>query len=79
MSRQLRSWTDLYRHGEGLARMAKSLETQYHNCMEEGNIPMALSWQEAYRKMTNSCVDVAKTVLHVEEIVKGKQYISTVQ
>jgi len=75
MTRQLRSWTDLYRHGEGLARMAKSLETQYNTAEEDGNHAMMVIWQEAFRKMTNSCIDVAKTVLAVEEIVKGKQVI----
>lgn len=71
-----RSWTDLYRHGETLARLAKSLETNYNNAMEEGNLSMALSWQEAARKMTNSCVDIAKTVLGVEEIVKGRKIVA---
>ena len=70
-----RSWTDLYRHGETLARLAKSLETNYNNAMDEGDLHMALSWQEAARKMTNSCIAVAMTVLGVEDIVKGKQVI----
>ena len=41
--------------------------------MDEGDLHMALSWHEAARKMTMNCVDIAKTVLGVEEIVKGKK------
>lgn len=32
-------------------------------------------WAEALRKITNDCVSIAKTVLGVEEIVKGKSKI----
>ncbi len=52
---------------------AKMLKTNMVRCQEEGDYPMVLQWQEALRKMTNSCVDIAKTVLGVEEIVKGKK------
>ncbi len=71
-----RSWTDLYMHGERLSYISKSLYTQYKNAEEQGNKNMMLQWQEAFRKMTNSTVDVAKTVLAVEEIVKGKRIIN---
>jgi len=33
---------------------------------------MMIAWAECLRKNTMNCVDVAKTVLGVEEILKGK-------
>jgi len=32
-------------------------------------------WGEALRKVTMNCQDIAKTVLQVEAIVKGKQRV----
>ncbi len=62
-------------HGERLAWTAKMLSTNLKKSQEDEDYPMVLQWQEALRKMTNSCVDIAKTVLGVEELVKGKTVI----
>ena len=75
MTRPSRSWTDLYVHGEKMYDTAKMLHTNMTNAQEREDYPMVVVWQEAFRKMTNSCVAVAMTVLAVEDIVKGKQVI----
>jgi len=33
-------------------------------------------WGEALRKATMNCVEIAKIVLHVEEIVNGKRALN---
>jgi len=67
-----RSWHDLYRHGERLGYVCKSFNTQFKNAEERDDHEAMRIWGEALRKATMNCVEVAKTVLAVEEIVKGK-------
>jgi len=76
MTRPSRSWTDLYAHGERLNTTIKMLNTNMLKDQEDGNYSMVLQWQEAIRKYTMNCVDVAKTVLGVEEIVRGKKIVA---
>jgi len=66
------SWTNLYRHGQRLNVLCKSFMTQFKNAEDREDHPMMIIWGEALRKATANCVEVAKTVLAVEEIVKGK-------
>jgi len=40
---------------------------------EDDNKDLMIIYGEALRKVTMNCVDVAKTVLGVEEIVNGKK------
>ena len=47
--------------------------TEFRKAEEEGNDELMIIWGEALRKVTMNCVDIAKTVLGVEEIVKGKR------
>jgi len=46
--------------------------TQFKNAEERDDHAMMIIWGEALRKTTANCVEVAKTVLGVEEIVKAK-------
>ena len=47
--------------------------TEFKKAEEEDNEAMMQIWGECLRKVTMNCVDIAKTVLHVEEIVNGKK------
>ena len=67
------SWHDLYWHGRNLAYVCKSFRTQFKHAEEEGDHEQMKSWGEALRKTTVNCVEIAKTVLQVEAIVKGKK------
>jgi len=64
------SWTNLYSHGIRLNTLCKSFFTQFKKAEESEDYSMMLVWGEALRKTTANCVEVAKTVLGVEEIVK---------
>ena len=66
-------FTDLYAHGRKLNTIAKSSLTKFKHCMEEGDFIQAIQWSESFRKATMNCVDVAKIVLGVQEILKGKK------
>ena len=67
------AWHDLYWHGQNLAYIIKAFRTRFKAAVEEGDEAKMLKWGEAVRKKTVNCVDIAKTVLGVEEIVKGKK------
>jgi len=67
------SFTNLYKHGQRLNTLCKKFFTEFKKAEEENNEYMMLAYAEALRKATMNCVDVAKTVLAVEEIVKGKK------
>ena len=75
MTRPSRSWLDLYVHGENLMMLCKAFRTKFQNAEEEDNTNMMIQWGEALRKTTMNCQDIAKTVLGVEELVKGKTVI----
>ena len=70
-----KSWTDLYTHGERLNWLCRSALKKFKSAEEAGDNLMMIAWAESFRKCTMNCVDVAKTVLAVEEIVKGKNII----
>jgi len=59
-------------HGQNLATVCKRFMTEFKKAEEEDNEELMIIWGEALRKVTMNCVDVAKTVLGVEEIVKAK-------
>ena len=59
---------------DGIDRAQKA-EIEFKNAEEEGNTNMMIQWGEALRKTTMNCQDIAKTVLGVEELVKGKTVI----
>jgi len=63
-------WTDLYTHGERLNWLCKRFYTCFKTAEENDDSAMMICYGEALRKVTMNCVDVAKTVLGVEEIVK---------
>jgi len=65
-------FTDLYKHGTRLNTVCKRFMTEFKKAEEEDDYEMMRIWGEALRKVTMNCVDVAKTVLGVEEIVKAK-------
>jgi len=66
------SWTNLYKHGQSLNTVCKRFITEFRKAEKEDNEELMRIWGEALRKVTMNCVDVAKTVLGVEEIVKAK-------
>jgi len=68
-----KSWTDLYTHGEHLNRVCKKFMTEFRKAEEEDNEAMMIIYGEALRKVTMNCVDIAKVVLKVEELVYGKK------
>jgi len=70
-----RAWHDLYMHGENLSYVCKAFRTKFNHAEEDDNEEGMRIWGEALRKVTNDCVAIAKTVLGVEEIVKGKAKI----
>ena len=55
--------------------LCRSFKTQFQNAEEKEDYGMMQIWGDALRKTTMNCADLAKTVLGVEEIVKGKQVI----
>jgi len=65
-----RPFHDLYMHGEHLNAVCKKAFSEFKRAEKEGNESMMIAWGECLRKVTMNCVDVAKTVLGVEEIVK---------
>ena len=67
------SFTNLYKHGQRLNSICKKAFTEFKKAEEEDNEDMMIIWGECLRKVTMNCVDIAKTVLAVEEIVKGKR------
>jgi len=70
-----KSFTDLYAHGAKLNSLAKSAFKKFKHAEERGDDLGMIAWAESFRKCTMNCVDVAKTVLAVEEIVKGKNIL----
>jgi len=65
-------FTDLYRHGARLNTVAKRFFTEFKKCEESEDFEMMRCWAECYRKITMNIVEIAKTVLSVEELIKGK-------
>jgi len=65
-------WTDLYKHGQNLNTVCKKFLTEFKKAEKEDNEDLMIIYGEALRKVTMNCVDIAKTVLGVEEIVKAK-------
>ena len=68
-----KSFTDLYTHGAKLNALAKSAFKKFKHYSEQGDTVMAIAWAESFRKATMNCVDVAKCVLGVESLLKGKK------
>lgn len=52
--------------------LCKSFYKKFKHAEEADDQEWMLAWGEAFRKVTNDTVAIAKTVLKVEEIVKGK-------
>ena len=65
-------WHDLYTHGERINFVCKSFDKKFRHAERDDNEAMMQIWGEALRKATMNCVDIAKTVLGVEEIIKGR-------
>jgi len=76
MSDEDAAWHDLYWHGRNLAYVCKAFKTKFKHAKERDDEHMMQVWAEALRKNTQNCVDIAKTVLGVEEIVKGKKIVA---
>jgi len=66
------SWTNLYKHGQNLNTVCKRFMTEFRKAEKEDNENLMIIYGEALRKVTMNTVDIAKTVLGVEEIVKAK-------
>jgi len=62
----------LYTHGEKLNWLCQSFYKKFKHAEERDDHEWMLAWGEALRKCTNDVVAIAKTVLAVEDIVKGK-------
>jgi len=65
-------FTDLYKHGIRLNTVCKRFITEFKKAEKNEDDEMMRVWGEALRKVTMNCVDIAKVVLDIEEIVKGK-------
>jgi len=66
-------FTDLYKHGQRLNTLCKKFMTEFKKAEERDDDAMLIAWGESLRKATMNCVDVAKIVLAVEEIITGKK------
>jgi len=66
------SFTNLYKHGQRLNTLCKKFFTEFKKAEETDNSDLMIIYGEALRKVTMNTVEIAKTVLGVEEIVKGK-------
>jgi len=66
-------FTNLYNHGRKLNTLSKSAFTKFKSCLESGDSMMAIAWAESYRKTVMNIVDIAKIVLGVEQVLKGKK------
>lgn len=65
-------FTNLYSHGIKMNTVAKRYFSLFKTAVEEDNEAMILQWGECFRKQVMEVVSVAKTVLSVEELIKGK-------
>jgi len=63
------NWTNLYTHGERLGWLCKRFFTLFKKAVDENDENRMIMYGEALRKVTMNCVEIAKTVLGVEEIV----------
>jgi len=70
------SWHDLYWHGQNLAYVCKGFRTKYKHAQENDDEEAMRIWGEALRKITMNTVEIAKTVLGVEEILKGRKIVA---
>ena len=66
------NWHDLYSDGIRLEYILKQLMKKYKKATKD-NEPMAIVYAESIRKITHEKVDIAKTVLGVEQIIKDKK------
>jgi len=67
-----KSFTDLYSHGQRLNTLCKKFFTEFKNAEDRDDSAMMIIWGEALRKATMNTVEIARVVLGVEEILKGK-------
>jgi len=65
-------FTDLYKHGTRLNTVAKRFLTEFKKAEENDDGDLMRIWGESFRKITVNIVEIAKCVLDIEEIVKGK-------
>jgi len=65
-------FTDLYKHGTRLNSVAKRFLSEFKKAEENDDGDLMRIWGEAFRKITVNIVEVAKIVLQIEDIVKGK-------
>ena len=63
----------MYWHGEVLARQMRRYETLQDKAYLDNDMHYVEVWGEALRKATVNCKDIAKDVLRIDEIVKGKR------
>jgi len=69
-------FTNLYRHGQRLNSLCKKFFTEFKNAEERDDQAMMICYGEALRKVTMNTVEIAKTVLGVEDLLKGKRVLS---
>ena len=67
-----KSFTDLYTHGQRLNTLCKKFFTEFKKAEETDNSDLMIIYGEALRKSTMNTVEIARVVLAVEEIIKGK-------
>jgi len=73
-----KSWTDLYTLGERMNFITKTFDKKLRHAEAEDNDLKIEIWGEALRKVLNDQAALAKTVLSVEQLVKGK-YVHTIE
>ena len=67
------NWHDLYSDGIRIEYVCKQIFTKLKKAAKAGNDPMVVVYAECLRKLTHEKVDIAKTVLGVEQIIKDKK------
>jgi len=68
-----KSWLDLYEKGEKMNWVWKSFYKKFRHAEEADDREGMIIWGEAFRKCSNDIIALAKCVLQVEDIVKGKR------
>jgi len=67
------NWINLYTHGERLGWLCKRFFTLFKKAVDENDENRMIMYGEALRKVTMNCSELARIVLAVEEIIKGKR------
>ena len=63
-------WHDLYADGQRLEYIIKQLHKKFKKYTKDDNEAMMRTYADSIRKMTMDKVNIARTVLGVEDVIK---------